>query len=288
MSGRGRIYIVATPIGNLEDIGDRAKRVLAEVDLIAAEDTRRARQLLNHLGIGKKELLSYYDQVEQEKAPKICERLLAEDKSLALISDAGTPAISDPGYRLVREAHQQGIPVHPIPGPSSMTALLSCSGLPTDRFLFIGFLPPKKTALVHEIQSWRQSAKNVVFFESTRRLVKSLAVIAEIYPGAEICIGRELTKLYEDIITGSIETVLLLLEQRSVLKGEAVIYLSLPKDSLNAEQQSLDMEDLRLRLRKDLDRGESFKDLLKKYQSAGLSRSQLYQLMIQLKEGKNL
>lgn len=281
---QSRIYVIATPIGNLEDLGNRAKRILAEVDLIAAEDTRRARQLLNHIGIGKKELLSYYDQVEQEKAARICERIVAEDKSLALISDAGTPCISDPGYRLVREAHQRAIPVHPIPGPSSLTALLSCSGLPTDRFLFIGFLPSKKSALSSEIASWRNSAKNIAFFESTRRLVKSLTLIAEEYPGAEVCIGRELTKLHEDIIWGPIESVLIQLESRSVLKGEAVIYLTLPKDSLAQDDELIDEERLPDLLRGELAKGLTFKDILKKHQNTGLPRSELYQLLVRLKE----
>lgn len=278
------IYVVATPIGNLDDISERAKKVLAEVDLIAAEDTRRSRQLLNHLGVGKKEMVSYYDQVEQEKAPWLCDRLESEGKSLALISDAGTPCISDPGYRLVKEAQSRGIRVHPVPGASSLTGLLSCSGLPTDRFLFVGFLPNKKTALIKEVESWRLHVRNVAFFESTRRLIKSLTIIAEIYPGAEVCVGRELTKLHEDIISGSVESVIVELEQRSVLKGEAVVYVSIPKSQSSDPQSLMSQADLLEALRRDLSAGETFKNLLRKYQDCGVSRSELYQMMLRLKE----
>ena len=217
------LYIVATPIGNLDDMTVRAQRVLESVDLIAAEDTRRAKQLLSHLGIGKKELISYYDHVEQEKAPKLVDRMLDEGISLALISDAGTPCISDPGYRLVAEAHRREVTVVPIPGASALGALVSASGLPSSRFTFVGFLPAKDGALESEIQSWNQAFGAIVFYESTRRLKKSLSVIQRFHPEAQIAVGREMTKLHEEITLFPIAEAIDWCQSHENMKGEAAV-----------------------------------------------------------------
>ncbi len=178
-----KIFVVGVPIGNLEDITLRAKRILEEVDVIAAEDTRVARKLLGLLGIGSKKLLSYHDVGEAKQAEHLIALLQKEQWQMALISDAGTPCIADPGYRVVALARQKGIEVSPIPGPSSAIALASSAGLPSDRFLFVGFLPSRLTALRNECASWATStAASVIAFESAKRLRVTLEVLAELYP----------------------------------------------------------------------------------------------------------
>ena len=274
------IYVVATPIGNLDDLSSRAIRVLQEVDLIAAEDTRRARQLLSHLGIQKKEVVSYYDQVEVSKAASLIERLEQQSQSMALISDAGTPGISDPGYRLIKLAHEREIKVHPIPGPSALTALVSASGLPNDRLLFVGFLPPKSKALKDELASWRPTRASILFFEATRRLEKTLRAVKEVYPEAQVCIGRELTKMYEDIITGSIDQVLEAVASQTNFKGEAVVMLWLGNHSC----ANVDITQLTDSLRADLQAGKSFRDILIAYKDLGIPKSELYQKLLEIKE----
>ncbi|MEO8604502.1 MAG: 16S rRNA (cytidine(1402)-2'-O)-methyltransferase [bacterium] len=197
----GTLFVVATPLGNLEDISLRALRVLKEVALVAAEDTRHSRILLTHFGISTP-LSSYYDHVERERAPKLVERLCAGD-DIALISDAGTPGIADPGYRLVRAAIAAGIRVVPIPGPSVVIAALSVAGLPTDRFAFEGFIPSKaaaRTAFFHGIAA---EPRTVVCFEAGRRLRESLVDLAAVMPARDIVIAREVTKLYEEFVRGT-------------------------------------------------------------------------------------
>ncbi len=279
------IYVVATPIGNLDDISLRAVRILKNVDLIAAEDTRRARLLLQQIGREKAEIISYYDQVEKEKSVQLIARLQAEVLSLALISDAGTPCISDPGYRLIREARRAGIKVHPIPGASALTALVSASGLPSDRVLFIGFLPNKRSALVKEIKSWAQLEASIVFYEAPRRLKQTLAAIEEFYPYAELVIGRELTKLHEEIISTDIKGAQMWCHDHEFLKGEASIMLRIGEPPEGTAQS---VEDLRSQLGREasdlFQQGSSLKDLLQLFKDRGLSRGELYQLLLKAKE----
>ena len=188
------LYMVATPIGNLDDMTPRAKRVLAEADLIAAEDTRTTRKLLTHFGIQGKKLVSYHDHGETEQAERLIDQVEGGGLKLAIVSDAGTPGISDPGYRIAAAARARGLSVVPIAGPSALTALVSASGLPSDRLLFVGFPPQRAQALKTEIASWRGLRASIVFFEATRRLGRTLAAIAEEYPEARVAVGRELTK----------------------------------------------------------------------------------------------
>ncbi|HYX36087.1 MAG TPA: 16S rRNA (cytidine(1402)-2'-O)-methyltransferase [Oligoflexus sp.] len=282
------IYVVATPIGNLDDISQRAMRILKNVDLIAAEDTRRARQLLQQIGREKVELISYYDHVEQEKTPQILDRLQRDNLSLALVSDAGTPCISDPGYRLIREAKKRGIPVHPIPGPSALTALVSASGLPSDRLLFVGFLPNKKAALMREVASWRGMRASIVFYEAPRRLDQVFKVIEELYPNAELVVGRELTKLHEEILSTDIQGARSWCHDHEFLKGEATVMVSLGKDAETPEVQAAEAaseisgEAIQL-----FKAGATLKDLLQKFRDRGLSRSDLYQLLLEAKEASD-
>ncbi|KAB7623847.1 16S rRNA (cytidine(1402)-2'-O)-methyltransferase [Alkalilimnicola sp. S0819] len=194
----GTLYVVATPIGNLEDISARALRVLAEVDLIAAEDTRHSGRLLSHYGIDTP-LSSLHEHNEPAKVPGLLRRLQAGER-LALISDAGTPLVSDPGYRLVSAARDAGLAVTPVPGASSITAALSVAGLPTDRFCFEGFLPPKAAARQRRLQALVQEPRSLVFLESSHRIQGALDDLLAVF-GAErpAALARELTKFYETV-----------------------------------------------------------------------------------------
>ena len=202
-TGAGTLYVVATPIGNLEDITARALRVLGEVDLIAAEDTRHSRKLLNHFGI-RTALISCHEHNEQQRQIDLVGRLLAGE-SIALISDAGTPAIADPGYRLVRACHAAGVPVVPVPGPSALLAALSAAGEPTDRFVFEGYLPARAVARLSTLQGLRNEPRTVVLYETPHRLLAALAAIAGVW-GAErpLVVARELTKLHEELFRGTV------------------------------------------------------------------------------------
>jgi len=274
------VYIVATPIGHLEDLTPRAKRTLAGVDIIAAEDTRQTRKLLSHLGIQGKRLVSYHNHGETERADVLIKEIVAEQRSLAVVTDAGTPCISDPGYRIVAAAHAAGIKVHPIPGPSALTALVSASGLPSDRVLFIGFLPTRSAALDVEIASWASMRAAIVFFESTRRLARTVAAVRAIYPNARLAIGRELTKLYEEIVNLDIVEVGDWLAGHATLKGEVTVMV-IP--GVTPEAEAVPEADIMKEAQREFQRGATLKDLLRKYQSLGLKRSDLYQLLLKAK-----
>jgi 16S rRNA (cytidine1402-2'-O)-methyltransferase len=281
------LYVVATPIGNLDDITPRAIATLKNVDIIAAEDTRNTRKLLSHFNISGAELISYHDHVEDERSEKLIARMIRDGVSIALVSDAGTPCVADPGYRLVRLAKEHGIKVHPVPGASALTSLVSASGLPSDRVLFIGFLPTKESDLRREVQSWIKTNAAVVYFEPTRRLEASLSVIAEIYPNAEVAIGRELTKLYEEIETKPVAEAINWLQGHSVLKGEAVVMVNVGRavseDSEESNEQLFNQA--RVAAVRGFTAGKTLKDLLKELGGLGISRSELYQLLLSVKDG---
>lgn len=218
----GRLYVVATPIGNLQDISERMLRVLREVNLIAAEDTRTTLKLLDHFGITTP-LTSYHEHNEITKTKELIERLL-HGESIALVSDAGTPCVSDPGYRLVKAAHEKKIPVLSIPGPSAVIAALSVSGLPCDRFTFHGFAPRKSS----EIKDWFEHIACLggthIFFESPHRLPKTLQALTNCLPNAKVCVARELTKIFEEVVTDSPANVLAHFS-RSPVRGECVVII---------------------------------------------------------------
>ena len=216
----GTLFIVATPIGNLEDITLRALRILKTVDLIAAEDTRHTRKLLTHYDISTP-LTSYHEHSEATKAPVLVETLL-DGKNIALVSDAGTPCISDPGYRLVKGAVEADILVVPVPGPSMLTALMSVGGLPTDRFAFEGFLPAKKSQRQRALRELCHEKRPLIFYESPHRLLSTLADLAQIFGDRRIVVGRELTKRFEEILRGPISAVCSAFHNRSV-KGEVAL-----------------------------------------------------------------
>jgi 16S rRNA (cytidine1402-2'-O)-methyltransferase len=202
----GILFVVATPIGNLEDMSLRAVRVLREADLIAAEDTRHTAKLLHHFDI-RRPMFSLHEHNEQEKVPVLVGKLRGGIR-LALVTDAGTPAVSDPGYRLVRAAIDAGIRVEPIPGPSAVLAALVSSGLPTDRFVFAGFPPPKSGARTAWLEALADERRTLVFFEAPHRIRETLEAALAVLGDREVSLGRELTKLHEEIIRGRISTVL--------------------------------------------------------------------------------
>ncbi|UNK56512.1 16S rRNA (cytidine(1402)-2'-O)-methyltransferase [Pseudoxanthomonas daejeonensis] len=197
------LHVVATPIGNLGDLSPRAQQVLREVDAVCAEDTRRSGQLLAHFGIGTP-LLALHEHNEQQLAERLVARLLAGE-SLALVSDAGTPLVSDPGYRLVRAARAAGVRVSPVPGPSALVAALSVAGLPSDRFAFEGFLPAKASARRERLAELAGETRTLVFYESSHRIDESLADLRAAFgDGRPAVLGRELTKLFETVLDGSL------------------------------------------------------------------------------------
>lgn len=215
------LYIVATPIGNLEDITLRAIRTLKEVDYIAAEDTRHSSILLNKYEI-KKPAISFHAFSDNRKLQEILQ-LLREGKNIALISDAGTPGISDPGYVLVKAAREQGIQVVPIPGPSAVLAALSASGLPTHQFLYLGFLPMKKGRQTL-LESLKTEERTIVFYESPHRLLKTLGELTEKFGDRSLCIARELTKIHEEFFRGTAKEAYDHFASKKIL-GEFVIIL---------------------------------------------------------------
>lgn len=236
----GELYVVATPIGNLGDMVPRAVEVLQTVDVVAAEDTRHSGKLLSHLGI-KTPLIPYHDHSDDRQATKLIEKL-EQGKSIALISDAGTPLISDPGYKLVRAVRQQGFKVVPIPGPCALVAAICASGLPSDRFTFEGFPPAKSAARVKIFESLVDEQRTLVFYESPHRITQSLEDMVSVFGGnREIAMARELTKTYETFLVGTLDEV-----QQQVMsdpnqqKGEMVLIVKGADDANSkddAEQQ---------------------------------------------------
>jgi 16S rRNA (cytidine1402-2'-O)-methyltransferase len=235
----GTLYVVATPIGNLEDVTLRALRVLKEVDLIACEDTRRTRGILSHFGIHAS-VTSYFEHNKWRKGEALI-RALTDGKSVALVTDAGTPGISDPGFLLVRAARDAGIPVLPIPGPSAVIAALSAAGVPADRFVFEGFLPVKPGRRVHRLEALRALSATIVCYESPHRIMASLEAMAQVFGEVEIVVARELTKQFEEIVRGTPARLLEHFRQRQP-KGEFTIVIPHTKAARTDDRGSEDDE----------------------------------------------
>ncbi|MGB5510914.1 MAG: 16S rRNA (cytidine(1402)-2'-O)-methyltransferase [Woeseiaceae bacterium] len=273
----GNLYVVATPIGNLEDLTPRARQTLADVDLIAAEDTRHTGRLLSHLGL-KKRLIALHDHNEEQVVTKVIAELEA-GQSVALVSDAGTPLVSDPGYRLLRAAHLHGITVSPMPGASAVTAALSAAGLPTDRFCFEGFLPAKAVARRKRLQSLVSESRTLVFFESVHRIAAALADLAEVFgEERDAFIGRELSKLHEQCVQGSLGSLRLKVDAGDIVsKGEFVIVVA----GVDIETEStLDTDTLLVELAKHLPGKDAAKVTAK---LTGEKKNALYQRLLEIR-----
>jgi 16S rRNA (cytidine1402-2'-O)-methyltransferase len=220
----GHLYVVATPIGNLADLTERARAILGGVDLIACEDTRTTGAMLTRLGLHK-ELTSYHEHNETEAAERLAD-LLATGKSISLVSDAGTPALSDPGFRLVRACRRRGLPVVPVPGPSALTAVLSASGLPTNGFLYVGFLPAKSAARISFFEQHRAFDYTLALYESCHRIDKAVdEIVTTLGPERVICVAKEVTKIHETFFVGPAAAVRDRLAKAS-LKGEFVLLIA--------------------------------------------------------------
>ncbi|MEJ2684649.1 MAG: 16S rRNA (cytidine(1402)-2'-O)-methyltransferase [Candidatus Sulfobium sp.] len=265
----GKLYIVATPIGNLEDITLRALRVLKEVDVIAAEDTRHSLRLLNHYGISR-QLVSYWGEKEKVRAEETVS-LLKAGKNVALISDAGTPGVADPGSVLIRRAWEEGIRVEPVPGPSAVIAALSVSGFSTEEFIFCGFLPAKQSRRRKLLEELSREKRTVVFYEAPHRILESFDDIAEIFGRRSTFLVREMTKMHEELMRGDAAGIRDRLEG-SVTAGEYVIVIEGRRDEKNrpGEEALKEIESL---MKKGLGRKEAVKRVAEEY---GLSRKELY------------
>lgn len=222
---RGRLYVVGTPIGNVDDLSARARDVLAKADVIAAEDTRHTRGLLSRIGVESK-LIAYHEHNETERVPQLLEDL-ARGKSVALVSDAGTPLISDPGWRLVHAARAAGIAVVPIPGPCAAVAALSVAGLPTDHFVFEGFLPRRDGARAERLESLKHEPRTIVLYEAVHRIAATLSALCDTFGGERrAAIARELTKTHEQVVTSTLAELAASLDSTIPLLGEFVIVVA--------------------------------------------------------------
>jgi 16S rRNA (cytidine1402-2'-O)-methyltransferase len=220
--GTGCLYLVATPIGNLEDITVRAIRILKEADLVACEDTRQTQKLLHHYGI-RKEMVSYHEHNELTRSPELVIEL-EQGAQIALVSDAGTPGISDPGHRLVTLCLRHHIPVVPIPGPSALVAALAASGLPTEEFLFVGFLPARAGARRKALDALKTESRTLIFYEAPHRIVETLADALEILGARPAVIAREVTKIHEEFLRGPLAELLASARKRAP-RGEITLLI---------------------------------------------------------------
>lgn len=273
---KGILYVVATPIGNLEDITLRALRVLKEVDFIAVEDTRHSKKLLGYYNISKP-LVSYWSEKEKIKSEEIIERLKA-GQSCALITDAGTPGISDPGSLLIKRAIEEDIAVTAIPGPSAVISALSISGLSTDEFVFLGFLPPKSTGRRKKLEELVVETKTMVFYEAPHRLLDTLNDIKEVFGDRYAVVVKELTKLYEEVYRGRLTDIIDTLGNKTIA-GEFIILV----EGIEKQKMTMDeaLHEVRLLMKRGMGRKEAVKKVATDY---GLSKKELYDRSINLEE----
>lgn len=266
---KGVLYIVSTPIGNLEDITLRALRILKEVDLIAAEDTRHSLKLLNHYGI-KKPLISYWGENEKIRSEEVLKKLNSGLKA-ALISDAGTPGISDPGNVLIRKAVEEGIKVIPVPGPAAFVAALSLSGFSTDKFIYAGFLPSKPSQRNKALKELSLERMTVVFYEAPHRIMQTMSDISDVFGERKAVVVKEMTKIHEEVARGGISEILQLLKGTKIA-GEYVVVVEGRSEEAKANMDDV-MTEIRSLIRKGLGRKEAVKKIAGEY---GLSRKELY------------
>ena len=271
----GRLFVVGTPIGNLEDITLRAIRILKEVDLIACEDTRRTQQLLNHYQI-RTPTISYHEHNEMTRAPELVIKL-EEGNNIALVSDAGMPVVSDPGFRLVHLAVRHAIPVVPVPGASAFVAALAASGMPVDKFRFLGFLPSKKSARRKALEELGPATKTLIFYEAPHRVLDMLKDVRDILGDREVVLAREVTKLHEDFWRGTVSALLERAKGKTI-RGEITLLLgaaSAPGETSPADSP-IEPEIRKLMAQRGLDERAALKAAAK---ARGISRSQGYRLL---------
>ena len=272
------LYIVATPIGNLKDISQRAIDILSEATIIAAEDTRVSKKLFSLLNIpSNKTFITYEDHSEQDKFQYII-NLILEGNSVALISDAGSPLISDPGYKLVRECRKLDIKVTTLPGPCAVICALQLSGLPTNRFMFAGFIPNKNKARLDLFNELKGINSTLVLYETAQRIEKTLIALAQIMPLREIAVVREISKLYEECIQGTVEDVIEKISAMPI-KGEIVLVIA-PPSKMESEKSSLDIDALLIEEMKHFSLKESVKNISQKY---NLKKNDVYDKALLLK-----
>ena len=276
----GGLYLVATPIGNLRDITLRALETLAAADVIACEDTRRSRTLLHHYAITTP-MTPYHDHNADAARPKLIERL-AQGAAIVLISDAGTPLISDPGYKLVREAQHAGAGVTAVPGPSAVLAALTVSGIASNRFLFEGFLPAKQAARRSRIAALKSMPATLILFETAPRIACTLLDLAEGLGLREAAICRELTKLHEEVRRGDLATLARHCAEQAQMRGEMVIVVAPPQ-----RPEAMEVGDLDTLLRAALDRGSLKEAVEEIVASTGGSRRVIYQRALTLRAGRS-
>ena len=267
---KGTLYIVSTPIGNLEDITFRAIRILKEADVIAAEDTRHTLKLLNYYGIAKP-MISYWGERERARAEEVIERL-STGHSVALVSDAGTPCISDPGGVLIKRALEEGFDVVPVPGPVALIAALTISGFPTEEFVFCGFLPAKQSQRRKFLDELSLEKRTVVVYESPHRIVESMAEMSEIFGQRRMVLAREITKLHEEVMRGTVSEVFELLSG-SKIAGEYVLVVEGRPEAGDGRREEDAIKEIRSLMRKGLGRKEAGKRVAEQY---GLSKKELY------------
>lgn len=272
----GTLYLVATPIGNLEDLSHRARRVLDGVDVIACEDTRHTRHLLAHYGIGTP-IVSYHEHNEATRTAELVARLRRGD-DVALVSDAGTPAVSDPGYTLIREAARSGIPVVPIPGPSAVMAALTASGLPTDRFVFLGFLPRRSGERRRVLEEVASIPWTLVLFEAPHRITAVLHDIHEALGDRRVALARELTKKFEEMFRGSVSQALAHLRVHPP-RGEFTIVIEGGTGG-QTEGKADAPAQMRALLAGGTPPTEAVQQVMR---SAGLTRGEAYRLMLEIR-----
>lgn len=273
----GTLYLVATPIGNLEDITHRAVRILGEVKIIACEDTRHTRKLLNHYGIVTR-TISYHEHNERDRAAELLKQL-EDGVDVAIVSDAGTPGISDPGFQLARLAIEAGVPVVPVPGPSALVSALITSGLPTDEFFFGGFLPARSGARRTRLAELRSLPATLVFYEAPHRIAATLHDAREILGEREATVARELTKMHEEIVRGRLSELVDRFSSRETARGEMVLIIDRTEiKSVVEEQASVSIAALVSALEHEgLDHRAAIK---KAARELGLSRDEAYRRLV--------
>jgi 16S rRNA (cytidine1402-2'-O)-methyltransferase len=275
LSRAGKLYVVGTPIGNLEDMTSRAIRTLKEVDLIACEDTRRTQKLLNHYSI-RTRTVSYHEHNELTRAPELIIEM-EEGSNIALVSDAGMPVISDPGYRLVKLAIRHDLQVIPIPGPSAFVAVLAVAGLPMDKFAFLGFLPAKRAARQKALQELKNSSETLVFYEAPHRALEMLTDLRRVLADRPVVMAREITKVYEEFVRGTASEVIERLKRKPP-KGEITLVVGPPVNAAgDASVPELTIsEDLeKVMKEKNLDERAALKLVAR---VRGISKSEAYRL----------